>query len=179
MKIKETKFIKTSEITPDELQKYIIQEVGEKSESNIYNYLKDLNYSYPNFKNWFYNRVVVDLENKNRQREIILAFTEIEVTEGESKHVISGLAILKKTHDERKICTFRIHEEFRSKGIGKSLFEECFEYLETNLPIITISEDRREMFNPLIEQFNFQLTEVLPDYYREGTTEYVYNGKLT
>lgn len=178
MKIISTDFLRVSKIQPETLKSFLIQEVGLKSQDIVYNYLKDLNDSYPDFRNWFYSKVLNDILEKNNQREIIIALSELDSINIEEKYIITGIAILKKTCDEKKICTFRIHEDYRKLGIGKSLFEECFEYLETNKPIITISGDRREMFEPLISQFEFTLEQELKDYYKTGSVEYVYNGTL-
>lgn len=178
MKLINTEFLKVSKVQPDTLKAYLIQEVGLKSQDILYNYLKDLNDSYPDFKEWFYDKVLKGILVENNKREIIIALSKLENENVEKKYIITGIAILKKTNDEKKICTFRIHEDYRNLGIGKSLFEECFEYLETNKPIITISGDRKEMFEPLIKQFEFTLEQELKDYYKKGSVEYVYNGTL-
>lgn len=178
MDIISTNYLKLSEIQPDTLKSFLMQEVALKSQDILYNYLQDLNDSYPDFKNWYYEKVVRDILDKNNRREIIVALSELDTTELEEKHVITGIAILKKDIDEKKICTFRIHEDYRKLGIGKNLFEECFKYLETNKPVITISSNRKEMFDPLIKYFKFELNQELKDYYKNGSIEYVYNGVL-
>lgn len=176
VKIKKSEFLKVSVIEPEILRNYIINEVGEKAQDKLYNYLRDLAESYPQFENWFYSVVIPEIELKNGKREIIIAVSEIE---GSLKTILTGIAILKNTDQEKKICTFRVHEEFRHQGIGSELFEKCFEYLGTRKPIISISHNRKEMFESHIKNFNFTETEVLKDYYKENSIEYVYNGYLS
>ncbi|BFT76144.1 GNAT family N-acetyltransferase [Paenibacillus sp. P36] len=173
--IKKNVYLRVSEIEPELLRSYIINEVGEKAKDKLYNYLRDLTESYPQFEGWFFNVVIPDIELKNGKREIIIALSEVEDFPGS---VLTGIAILKNTDEEKKICTFRIHENFRSQGIGTELFEECFKYLGTKKPIITISSDRKEMFEHHIKFYNFAETQVLEDYYKKNSIEYVYNGHL-
>ncbi len=178
IKIKKNSFYKVSEIEPEKLRSFIINEVGEKAKDKLYNYLKDLADSYPLFENWFFNTVIPEIELKNDGREIIIVLSHIQ-SQGYIKTELTGIAILKKTEKEKKICTFRIHEKYRNHGIGTELFEKCFEYLGTNKPIISISLDRKEMFESHIKNYNFVETQELKDYYKKGSIEYVYNGYLT
>lgn len=176
--IKKNSFYNVSEIEPEVLRSFIINEVGDKAQDKLYNYLRDLTDSYPQFKHWFYNIVIPGIELKNGEREIIIVLSEIE-NEGITRTILTGIAILKRTDKEKKICTFRVHEKYRNQGIGTVLFEKCFEYLGTKKPIISISIDRKEMFDSHIESFNFNETQILKDYYKQGSVEYVYNGYLT
>lgn len=174
--IENTTFYKISEFEPETLRCYMITEVGEKAKDKLYNHLKDLTQSYPDFENWFYNIVIPEVELKNGQREIIIALSKLA---SKPKVVLTGIAILKKTDSEKKICTFRIHDNYHNQGIGTQLFEQCFTYLGTRKPIITISEDRKLMFERHIKTFRFVETQSLKDYYKKGSTEYVYNGLLS
>ncbi|MEK4430184.1 GNAT family N-acetyltransferase [Paenibacillus sp. FSL M7-0802] len=175
MEIIQHTFYKVSEIEPEVLRHFMINEVGERAKDKLYNYLRDLTESYPDFENWFYNVVIPEVELKDGKREIIIVLSEIE---GHPQALLSGLAILKKTKREKKICTIRIHEDFRNQGIGSELFEKCFEFLKTRKPIITISHFRKEMFDNHISNYNFIETQVLKDYYKQDSIEYVYNGFL-
>ncbi|RTE08237.1 GNAT family N-acetyltransferase [Paenibacillus whitsoniae] len=175
-KIYKNIFLKVSEIEPEVLRRYMLSEVGEKAKDKLFNYLRDLSESYPDFENWFYNKVIPEVGSKKGEREIIVVVSKIE---GHPQVILTGIAILKNKEQEKKICTFRIHEDYRDSGIGSELFEKCFEYLGTRKPIITISSDRKEMFENHIKKFDFFETEVLKDYYKDNTIEYVYNGLLT
>ena len=182
MKIIKNEFILVSEIKPEEMRNYAIFDIGEKLIDKAYNFLRDLEKSYPNFSNWYHGKVVPELRNKSYEREIIIVSSEIEnkvedITP-KKKYELTGIAILKKTRTEKKICAFRIHEDYRAQGIGKELFEQCFKFLDTREPVITISSDRIDIFRSFIEKYNFTEKERLKDYYIEGSTEYVYNGYL-
>lgn len=168
-----TKIIYLSEVTPDELQIYIAEDVCVKSQKSLYNNLIELAESYPKFEEWYQNKIINDLKLKNKKREVIIALNQVK-----EKMIVSGIVILKKDLNEKKICTIRVHENFRDKGLGTKLFKESFKYLETEKPLITISENRMNDFKNHIEKFEFELTETLPNYYKKGMKEYVFNGKL-
>ncbi|MDK0862300.1 hypothetical protein P5F16_01130 [Clostridium perfringens] len=175
-KVLETEYIKINDITPDCIRKYMISEVREKTFNTLYNHLKSLSSNYPNFKEWFDYIVRPEVDLRDGRREIIIAFSKID---GNDKSIITGIAIVKKDKFEKKICAIRINEKYRSLGIGKGLFEACFEYLGTSNPMITIAEDKVEIFEKYIKMYNFKLEEVLENYYINGSNEYIYNGKLT
>lgn len=174
-KIKYNYYHLVSQTEPEILRRFLINEVGEKAKEKLYNYLKDLAESYPQFDDWFYNVVIPGVKLGDGGREIIIVLSELE---NSPKVVLTGIAILKKEQFEKKICTFRVHEDYRNQGIGTELFEKCFEYLETRKPIITISGDRKDMFEKHILIYKFEETQILKDYYKEGSIEYVYNGFL-
>jgi GNAT superfamily N-acetyltransferase len=174
-KVKNNYYHKVSQTEPEVLRRFLINEVGEKAKEKLYNYLKDLADSYPKFDEWFYDTVIPELELENGEREIIIVLSELEDF---NQVLLTGIAILKNKKAEKKICTFRIHEDYRGQGIGTQLFEECFKYLDTRRPIITMSHDRKDMFKKHIKSFNFKETQILKDYYKKGSIEYVYNGTL-
>lgn len=90
-----------------------------------------------------------------------------------------GFAVLKKTDEERKICLFHISSRERFKGYGRQLFQACLDYLETDTPLMTISEERKEEFHGLLDHYQFQLTQELCGYYVQNRMEYVFNDYLT
>lgn len=78
MEIIQHTFYKVSEIEPEVLRHFMINEVGERAKDKLYNYLRDLTESYPDFENWFYNVVIPEVELKDGKREIIIVLSEIE-----------------------------------------------------------------------------------------------------
>ena len=170
----QSKCIKVSEVRPEELKKMLISEVGDRAQDKLYNFLQDLSLSYPDFNSWFFDKVIPEMERDANKREIIIVMSKM----GEGELRISGIAILKKDESEQKICTFRVHEDYRRHGIGTLLLEQCIAFLGTSAPIITVSSDRVKMFAPLLAKYNFKEMQRLDNYYVEGSTEYVYNGKL-
>lgn len=140
---------------------------------DLYRSIKDLHKDYPGFREWYFEKVSKNLLNGTR--EILLCFCVDEKT---SALELSGIAILKKTEKEKKICTFRISPKYRGNGIAKDLFEKSFEILGTKKPLITISEKRKKDFEKYIKMFEFVQTECLLGKYRKNNIEYVYNGRL-
>lgn len=140
----------------------------------LYKDIKYLNRDYPNFRKWYFNKVVPNLMNGTR--EVLLCFIRCNKDSMDLK--LAGLAILKKTEKEKKICTFRISEEYRGQEIAKELFEKSFEVLETRKPLITISEKRKKSFEKYIKMFDFECLEEKKGLYTEDIVEYVYNGRL-
>lgn len=135
--------------------------------------------NYPNFNEWFYETVIPEVELKNEQREIIIAISDLNKEDCKEENLlVTGIAVLKKTKNEKKICALRIHEDYRNLGIGTKMFEECFEYLGTRKPIITITENLLSVFEGHINDYKFERTQVLENYYINGKTEYVFNGTL-
>ena len=53
------------------------------------------------------------------------------------------------------------------------------DYLETDTPLMTISEERKDEFHGLLDHYQFQLTQELCGHYAENRMEYVFNDYLT
>lgn len=134
----------------------------------IYLLTKHLNKNYPNYKNWFYNKQIKGCLELNRNI--------IFVRNKEGK--IIGISSLKKTNDEKKICTLYILDSYRNKKIKNKLLKESFLYLETEKPLITISEENLKLFQKTIDEYNWELTEVIEGIYIDNKSEYCFNGSL-
>ncbi|WP_140456886.1 MULTISPECIES: GNAT family N-acetyltransferase [Priestia] len=134
----------------------------------IYESLATLNKNYPEFKTWYYDKIIPGIQNG--QREIIMTYDD---------KLISGISILKNTHSEKKICTLRVSSNYRKNGIGKILFEKSLDILNSDSPIITISENKIHQFRSLLNYYGFELSQVIPGCYVDSQDEYVYNGALT
>ena len=173
-----TEIIKVSTIKPQSFAELIMDLLGDLSET--YNYVKDLEDSYPDFYKWYHNKVLKELKQKNGRREILLSISTIKLESEEvsTKKVISGIAVLKNYESEKKICTFRLIPDFYRTGLSDLLMNESMKFLKTKTPMITISENRVELFENILARYEFKLSQKLPDYYKKGLTEFVYNGKL-
>lgn len=133
-------------------------------------FLSDLVIEYPLHNKWF-KGVVKDLKEKRYSREILFATNSMDE--------IIGVSILKRTNCEKKICTFRVAEKYQRQGIGTLLMLKSLEILETDKPIITVSESKHQEFKKLFQRFNFCLKKVYFGKYRYLTKEYCYNGVLS
>jgi len=131
--------------------------------NDIYNSLISAKFYYPNFQEWFYNKVIPDVVCG--EREII---TEIRDND------IVGVSIIKKNH-EKKLSTLKVMDNFQNKGLGLKLFEKSFNILETEKPFLTVSEEKLVEFKKVFKYYNFELTSVHEDLYRVGKKEYFFN----
>lgn len=132
----------------------------------LYDELFMLEEEYPGFKNWFFDKVVP--ETLLGKRKIFVAHCDEE---------IAGIIIIKNSN-EKKICTLRVMPDFRNMGIGQALTRCAIEYLQTEHPLITVSEDHVNEFKHIFKKFGFSFSEMHLGYYRENCMEYVFNGSL-
>lgn len=124
---------------------------------------------YPNFDSWITEKVAPGLNAGTRK--IIVSLTNNQ---------ISGFAIIKKEHNEKKLCCLRVLEEYQNRyGIGDKLFKKSFELLDTEKPLLSISEDMLPSYKKLFTYYGFAIESVYPEYYRPKKTEFCYNGELS
>lgn len=144
----------------------IIQENQQyHTQLDIFSFLVEASKYYPSFHEWYFNKVVPDIQSGNRK---IIS----EIRDGK----IAGIAILKDTKEEKKICTLRISPDFQNRGIGVRLFKKSFDVLQTNTPFLTVSEEKLPEFQKIFDYFNFELTSIDDGKYRYGKKEYIFNS---
>jgi ribosomal protein S18 acetylase RimI-like enzyme len=133
----------------------------------LYRELDMLQYEYPHFKKWFFEKMLPDvMEGK---RKVFIARYDDQ---------LAGVLILKDT-DEKKICTLRVWPNFRGIGIGHQLMDCALSVLGTLHPIITVSDNHiQEFWDLLITDYQFKLREIHYGYYRDKHFEFVFNGSL-
>lgn len=133
----------------------------------VYQELMNLQNEYPNFKKWFFEKVVPGVFSGER---IIVTASDGDI--------LLGIMVLKNS-SEKKICTLRVLPEFQRQGIGHLLLDYAISILGTSNPIITVSDDHIHEFSSiLLRDYNFSLTELQVGYYRDNHAEYVFNGSL-
>lgn len=130
-------------------------------------FLEPVIIEYPMHNIWF--KKMVNSMYRKRNREILMAFKQ---------NNIAGVAVLKHDDTESKICTLRVDVNFQRQGIGKKLVAKSLETLETDYPIISVSDNRQHEFEKLFKYFGFSLESMYFGKYKAGSTEYVYNGVL-
>lgn len=124
--------------------------------------------SYPNHFNWYWGKEIPRVLDGSG--EIIICTIDNNVV---------GVAFLKKDTTERKICTICVVEEYRGRHIATKMLEIAFKFLKTTKPMITISDDKLQMFEHIIKKYGWiqtQITEI--GYYNNDTREIVFNGQL-
>lgn len=129
--------------------------------------LNGLEETYPGFGEWFTKKVIPGCIDQTRR--VFLAA---------SVERVHGVVIAKRTAAENKICTVWIAPHARGCGVARSLMLGAIEWIGTSTPLFTVPEERMGEFVSLTTQFGFQLTAELPSYYREGRSEFVFNGQL-
>lgn len=128
--------------------------------------LSDLAFEYPFFMEWLEK---VFLELKSSDNRIILLYCENDIFD------IKGVSILKKTKEERKICTLRVVNPYRYQGIGTCLLKKSIELLEDSKPLITVSGIHMKEFVPFLKKHGFILRDKVKSLYRRGCYEYFFN----
>lgn len=133
----------------------------------IYSCLSDLNNEYSHFTSWYFDIVREGINNANR---VIIV--------KEFNDEIAGVAILKNTLEEKKICTFRIFEKFKRLGLAHELMLQSKILLQTNTPLITVSEKRITEFSYFLAKNEFKLYRKYNNYYSNGIAEFAFNGPI-
>lgn len=103
---------------------------------------------------------------QNRTRKTFIKFDDGKIL---------GIGIAKKTPSENKICTIRIDENFRDKGIGTSLMQEMLEWLDVKYPVITVPESKILILNPILQRFDFKKTSLKNGVYLPNRKEFFFN----
>ena len=134
--------------------------------SQIYYVTDHLSLDYPKHKNWYFNK---HLKGIGKDREVIYITNH---------NNICGVAFLKKSLEEKKICTFYVTEHSRNMGIGGKLLQECFKYLETQTPLISMPKYKVHYFIYYMYKYQWRITEILPTFYNNENDEVVFNGHL-
>jgi hypothetical protein len=132
----------------------------------VYSHLASLEDSYPNFRNWFYQKVAASTPDA---RQMFVA------THNDG---IVGVCIAKRSPSERKLCTLWVHPEFRNSGVAGILARPVFRWLGTDKPLFTVPEERLREFRGLLNAWRFAQPNPIRGFYRPDKVEYVFNGVL-
>ena len=122
---------------------------------------------YPEYKTWFLTTQTPGIYDGTRN--IIIAHI---------KDRIVGFVSLKKTAEEKKICTFYVEKKFRKNKIGTILVEKAIEYLGTEKPLITIPLNKLNEFTRIGEKYNWEISDIKENLYRLNNPEVIVNGEL-
>ncbi len=122
---------------------------------------------YPDYKQWYQNVQVPGVYDGSRN--IIIAHIEDRIV---------GFISLKKTPQEKKICTFYVEKTFRRNQIGTLLASRAVDYLSEEKPLITIPMDKLYEFTKISKKYNWEVTEIRENLYRTTTPEVIVNGTI-
>lgn len=132
----------------------------------LYNKTKIIEKDYPSHYEWFHKKFIKELDGIRR-----------EIIYYEFKNKIVGVVFLKKSIEEKKICTIIIDEKYRRLGIGTKLLEKSFEFLETNKPLITMPDYKEKCFESIIKKYGWKKTQIINECYSKNN-ELVFNERL-
>lgn len=133
-----------------------------------YIFLQDLNKEYPAFRRWF-ECLFMFPDCLASDREILFCV--------KGNH-LAGIAILKRTWEEQKICTLRVDQRFQRMSAGRTLMKMSFEWLENDKPLITVHKSKLREFDRLFQYYGFVLEDRKWCYYKPFQTELAFNGEL-
>lgn len=132
---------------------------------HISEFLSGLECNYPFFNEWL-DKVYHELSQGKR--------TVIILVDKPSCKII-GLAILKDSIQEKKICTLRVAASHQHQGCGSYLIEQSIRLLKDPKPLITVSEEHVDAFKPLFRRFGFKIEDRVKSVYCDNKYEYYYN----
>ncbi len=129
--------------------------------NKIYSFLSSISSTYPDFKEWFYQKVVPGLKDGTREIIPVMRYGRL-----------IAVGIIKNTPEEKKICTIYVSSYYRGKGIGIMLFKKCMKTLGTDSPIVTVSENNYHLFEKIFNHFNFKHTSTINS---QNKKEFIFN----
>lgn len=125
---------------------------------------------YPFRKDWYYGKQIEGIPQN--ERDILF------VRNPETFRQIVGLACLKRTEEEQKICHLYVSDQHRGKGIGSALMDRALTWLGTTEPLMTIAEDKLPQFLPFAQKYGWHIKARAQGYYQPQMTELCFNGNL-
>lgn len=125
---------------------------------------------YPKHKEWYFKKQLPAIVGEERNILFIR-------NPGNQNEIIS-MACLKKDEEEQKICTLYVSDKCRGLGVGTSIVKESMKWLGTTKPLVTLADYKLEMFKPIINKYNWELTEIVSGLYNDRSQELCFNGTL-
>lgn len=128
--------------------------------------LAHLEAHYPGFCGWFASKVVPGL---GVDRLLIVRRSGCSVR---------GVAIAKRTPEERKLCTLWVDPSARGQGLGGALMAEALDWLDDPLPLVTVPDGVMAEASGLLRAHRFHHAQTIASAYGAGRDELVFNGSL-
>lgn len=127
------------------------------------NFLLPLSASYPGFQGWFVTKVLPNVGTTS----------QISVMERYGEIIAVGIA--KNEGGEKKLCTVRVAPAYIGRGYGLRLMDNLLDWMDTDQPIATVSEEKMPDFERIFAHYGFRLTSVNNGLYRPGKVEFMFN----
>lgn len=126
---------------------------------------------YPKHKEWYFHKQLPRIFTPSG--EILFARSN------EDDNTILAMSCLKKDEEEKKICTLYVSDQCRGQHLGTRMVEASMKFLETTKPLITLADYKLPMFQPIIDKYGWELTEIVEGLYNDRAKELCFNGTLT
>jgi hypothetical protein len=133
----------------------------------IFKFLMQMSDAYPGIDQWFLNKVVPNLG------------TTRYITTIKRHGNIVAVGIAKNEDGEKKLCTVRVADAFKNRGLGVRVMDDLMKYVNTNYPLATVCEEMMPSFDRIFSKYGFCLTSVVNGMYRKGKVEFVFNEQKT
>lgn len=130
---------------------------------------KSINNTYPGHNDWLYKKFFPGL--KDGSRKIVVAYNDLNNP--------MGVALLKDTPEEKKVCCLFVREDCRKMGIADNLIKKSCAVLKTNKPLITIADKNIYQLQRLLDKYHFTFSYKKKGAYKENDTENYFNNKAT
>lgn len=128
-----------------------------------------INNTYAKHSKWLSQKFFPDL--KDGSRKMIIAL--------DAHKRLAGVALLKDTAEEKKLCCLFIREDCRGYGIASSLIQESLKVLKTDKPLLSISDKNFPQLKRLVELNKFKFSYRKKNAYSINDTEYYFNNEAT
>ena len=132
--------------------------------AQILNLAQTVRPAYPGYDRWFREIFMPGLLRKER----------MYIVAQDDSGALAGYALIKKTAEEKKICTLFVDPKFRKQGLGQQLMKRTLAVLGPR-PLITVSGRNLPQLAGLLDAFGFQLSAVKKGVYRADDAEYYFN----
>jgi ElaA protein len=84
--------------------------------------------------------------------------------------IVATIRVFKDSKDSAVMSRFIVKKDFRSKGLGKKIFEECLEYIKKNLSVSLLKLGAQEYYENFYGGFGFTKSS---DVYMEGNSPHI------
>lgn len=124
----------------------------------------DLNYLdnyYPDFDNWYINKVIPGIICGSNNCLVI-----------ENKSSIIGISLF----NSHKLQAIRIYPNYQQHGYGFRLLDETLKQMDCDKPLCTVAEEMLHLYSRMfINHYKFTLPVVEKGLYRQNKLEYIFN----
>lgn len=137
--------------------------------AKVHHLTKPISQTYPEQPQWLEEKFFPNLNNGSRKMVLASDITGR----------LAGVALLKDTAEEKKICCLFVRKDCRGNGISGKLMQKSLEVLGTDKPLLTISDKNYPQLKRLLELHQFKFSYQKKNAYKKNNTEYYFNNAAT